>query len=58
MSDDIEVGQCDVCLLLDSDERLKPVMWCEKCQAYLCDTCRPNAWRRFRAAWKRRLQSI
>jgi hypothetical protein len=53
------VAACDVCVALEGDHRLKPdVVWCETCQAYLCPTCRYNAWRRFQAAWKRRLRRV
>lgn len=53
------IAACDVCVALDGDHRLKvDVVWCDKCQAYLCRDCRFNAWRRFQAAWKRRLRRV
>ena len=62
MSDELEfdsnptIASCDVCILLDGDERQKPdVVWCQTCQAWLCQPCRMSAWRRWKAAWKRRL---
>ena len=55
LTNEIEIGPCDVCYLLDGDERQKPVEWCERCQAWICDGCRPRTFRRFLAMWKRRL---
>ena len=50
------VAPCDVCVLLDRDERLKPdVVYCSKCDAWLCPICRASAWRRTLAFIYRRL---
>jgi hypothetical protein len=55
-NEETSVAACDVCALLDGDERLKAdVVWCQTCQAYLCQPCRFSPWRRFLAAWKRKL---
>ena len=43
------VGVCDVCHILDNDERQYPVTWCDRCGAFLCDRCRLDRVRRARA---------
>jgi hypothetical protein len=50
------LASCDVCVIMDGDERLKAdVVWCQRCEAYVCRDCRNRPFRRFMAAWKRRL---
>lgn len=46
-------AECDVCFILDGDERQKPVAYCSKCDAYICENCQVDSWRRFRAMLKR-----
>ena len=46
-------GACEVCELLDSDQRAKRVSWCSLCGAWLCEACRRNPLRRARAAWRK-----
>lgn len=47
-------GVCDVCLLVDGDRRAdKPISWCERCQAWICDACRRD-WIRRGEAWIKR----
>lgn len=53
MADEIAVDACDVCYILDGDERQKPVFYCQSCGAWLCDRCIGDVGRRTRAAWKR-----
>lgn len=55
---DVLVGMCDVCFLLDGDSRLRPVFWCNSCDAWLCDTCVGDPWRRARAGWKRAVRRL
>lgn len=47
------VTECDVCFLLDGDERQKPTIFCPKCDANICEICQVDSWRRFRAMLKR-----
>jgi hypothetical protein len=55
-TDNPTVGACDVCVLVDNDHRLKPgVFYCNKCQAWLCESCRHAPFRRFLAMWKRKV---
>jgi len=50
------VAICDVCSLMDGDERLKPdVVYCGRCDAWICRDCRNRPFRRFMAMWKRKL---
>lgn len=51
--DPIDVGQCDVCYLVDGDERQYPVTWCDRCSAWICERCLPNRTRRARAMFVR-----
>ena len=46
----VQLGICDVCLLLDGDERAKPVIYCGACNAYLCEADQGNLTRRAWAA--------
>jgi hypothetical protein len=55
MSEKLDVNVCDVCLILDGDQRLKPGMYCSKCDAFICEQCQPKTMRRFWAMWKRRI---
>ena len=43
------IGCCGCCVILDRDMSVKPVKWCQMCQAWLCDGCRGNWWRRAQA---------
>jgi hypothetical protein len=37
---------CDVCMLLDGDMSPKEVLYCKLCNAFMCEPCRRNNWRR------------
>jgi hypothetical protein len=56
--EELEVNVCDVCYLLDGDERLKPGSYCHRCNAFICELCAPQTFRRFHAMLKRKLRSI
>ncbi len=43
-------GVCECCRRLDNATQPKPVTWCGLCQAWLCDRCRGDLFRRARAA--------
>lgn len=45
-----ELRVCDCCRILDDDWQVKLCRFCEFCQAWLCDRCRRDPWRRARAA--------
>lgn len=49
---------CDVCALVDGDTRAKPVRYCSNCDAYICDRCWPNMFRRGAAMAKRKLMRL
>ena len=44
------VRHCDVCLLLDGDQRSKEVTYCSLCDKFMCASCRRNPLRRAAAA--------
>jgi hypothetical protein len=44
------LGVCTCCARLDDDQTEKPVAYCSLCDAWLCDRCRGDYWRRARAA--------
>ena len=48
------IGTCDACHLIDGDGTAKAVAWCEFCQAWLCEACQSNPFRRAQAALLRR----
>lgn len=39
-------GVCAVCAILDDDWTFQNVMWCERCQRFMCARCRVNPLRR------------
>lgn len=39
-------GICKVCELLDNDKTIKSVIWCNFCQAAMCEPCERNWYRR------------
>ena len=39
-------GICKVCDLLDNDKTIKPVIWCNFCNAAMCEPCERNWYRR------------
>jgi len=41
---------CEVCYLIDGDTKAKDVEYCETCKACICKECRPNLFRRGKAA--------
>jgi len=47
---------CTVCRLLDEDTTPKPVYYCTRCQAYLCETCYHSATRRARAMIRMKIE--
>jgi hypothetical protein len=52
------VRHCDVCVLLDGDKTPKPVQYCRLCDAFMCDPCRKNKWRRAGAAVARKIHRL
>jgi hypothetical protein len=49
---------CDVCFLLDGDLTPKEVMYCKLCDAFMCEPCRKNQWRRAGAAIARQMRKL
>ena len=49
---------CDVCFLLDGDVTPKAVMYCKLCDAFMCEPCRKNKWRRAGAAIARQMRKF
>jgi len=47
---------CSVCRLVDGDTTPKPVSYCGRCQAHLCERCFHSATRRTRAAILRKIE--
>lgn len=45
-------GICKVCELLDNDKTEKEGEYCEMCEAFICNECEPNWYRRAMAAIK------
>lgn len=45
-----QMGVCTCCERLDGDTSPKMVAYCSVCDAWLCDECREDYWRRARAA--------
>jgi hypothetical protein len=43
------VAPCEVCYRVDADQRQKAVVWCGKCQAFICGSCLRRPLRRFLA---------
>ncbi len=35
-------GRCDCCYLVDGTEKIKEVVFCEKCDAFICKECQSN----------------
>lgn len=35
-------GRCDCCYLVDNTQTVKEVVFCEKCNAYICKPCQKN----------------
>lgn len=54
----IEVQMCDVCFLLDGDERLKVGTFCKRCGKFICEDCAPKKMRRAMAMLKGKLHRI
>ena len=52
------VRHCDVCYLLDNDASPKETMYCSLCDAFMCDACRRNKWRRMGAAIARKVKKV
>lgn len=55
---EMTIATCDVCSLVDGDDRQKPCMYCGKCQAYICESCIPKTLRRAGAMFLRKLKGI
>jgi hypothetical protein len=51
-------GICDVCFYVDNDATIKDVEYCETCNAYICDKCKYNLFRRGLAMIKRQTSKI
>jgi hypothetical protein len=49
---------CDVCFLLDGDVSPKAVLYCNLCDAFMCELCRKNKWRRAGAAIARQMRKF
>jgi hypothetical protein len=49
---------CDVCMLLDGDTTPKEVMYCKFCDAFMCEACRRNNWRRTGATIARHTRKL
>jgi hypothetical protein len=49
---------CDVCYLLDGDMTPKEVMYCKMCDAFMCEPCRKNKWRRAGASIARTMRKL
>ncbi|HMD55582.1 MAG TPA: hypothetical protein VKJ65_13625 [Phycisphaerae bacterium] len=49
---------CDICFLLDGDVTPKAVMYCKLCDAFMCEPCRKNKWRRAGAAIARQMRKF
>lgn len=49
---------CDVCFLLDGDISPKAVLYCKLCDAFMCEPCRKNKWRRAGAAIARQMRKF
>jgi hypothetical protein len=52
------VRHCDVCFLLDGNTSPKETMYCKLCDAFMCEPCRRNKWRRMGAAIARKVKRI
>ena len=52
----VQIGVCDVCLLVDGDDSAKTVSFCSFCQSWICQRCSQNPIKRARAAGLRKLQ--
>lgn len=55
MNDEPTIAQCDVCFLVDGDQRQKVCYYCGRCDAWICENCQPNFMRRGHAMVKRRV---
>lgn len=51
-------GICDVCFYVDNDATIKDVEYCETCNAYICDKCTPNLFRRGLAMIKKQANKL
>ena len=49
------IAMCDVCFYVDGDERQKPVTYCERCEANICEVCINKRFRRLYAMLKRKI---
>lgn len=47
-------GICKVCALLDGDESIKKVKFCDFCNVHICEPCENNITRRFDAFKKQK----
>jgi len=55
----IPIGRhCDVCFLLDGDLTPKEVLYCKLCDAFMCEPCRKNKWRRVGATIARQMRKF
>lgn len=50
-------GICKVCELLDNNKETKEIIWCNFCNAAMCEPCERNWLRRGKAAIKQKLKT-
>ena len=48
------IAMCDVCFLVDGDQRQKVSYYCPKCDAWICENCIPRKVRRAYAMFRRK----
>lgn len=53
MREGYKLTRCDACYYADGDEGLKETRYCNLCSSNICDSCRPNWWKRMKAAFER-----
>lgn len=49
-------GYCKVCQLLDNDNKIKLVTYCDVCKVYICEKCNNNWIKRVEAFLKHNFQ--
>ena len=51
-------GICKVCALLDGDETVKKVKFCDFCNVHICESCENDLVRRFNAFKKQKVGAL
>lgn len=51
-------GVCDVCLYADGNSEKKIVTYCRRCKAWICQTCKPNYFKRALASINKTLANL